>query len=566
MLKSKSIRAIICVFMAVLIVVLSLFTTVGVSSEDVIEENAVDKGLVLESQRPTGAMPDTRIAIPDSESTFLTYDMRSLPNAVDLSQSESFPPIGDQGSISSCVAWACAYYQFGYQVAAMNSWNVTNDTSKQFSPKWIYNMVNRGKDEGCSAEYVYWVLQTHGDVRFSECVPTGADTPSEYKSWYLDEDALEQALRYRVVSNEHLEFASTLIDTPVTSYNSNCLTNMKTLINNGHVLTINTEFRAWDYKQLTSQTKSELNGQYVCIKVEDKNNTDSSHQMAVVGYDDTVSYDLNGNGTIQNFEKGAFKIANSHGTGYKNDGFVWLMYDALNPVSNASSQNSENRLGAFINNAYDVIAVAEFSLDLVAKVTIGQRFRCCSKVDLGVSTIEGNVPANNVPTIVDHTQPYMMLNFLNYSGTGTDYEEATFVLDYGSLFNYCRERMKYYVSISDALLQNNSTTIKKIELVDSTGKIISVSNDTIELYDETRTFAYQIGLVGDVNNDGVVSTADATLIRKYCSDLAQLSDEDLVFADVNGDGNVTLNDATTIQKYIADLITEFENGKVSVFN
>ena len=35
---------------------------------------------------------------------------------------------------------------------------------------------------------------------------------------------------------------------------------------------------------------------------------------------------------------------------------------------------------------------------------------------------------------------------------------------------------------------------------------------------------------------------------------------------VNGDGNVVLNDATAVQKYVADLITEFENGKVSVFN
>ena len=52
---------------------------------------------------------------------------------------------------------------------------------------------------------------------------------------------------------------------------------------------------------------------------------------------------LNEDGIIQNYEKGAFKIVNSWGERYGNDGYMWVMYDALNRVSNATNQNVPNR-------------------------------------------------------------------------------------------------------------------------------------------------------------------------------------------------------------------------------
>ena len=66
----------------------------------------------------------------------------------------------------------------------------------------------------------------------------------------------------------------------------------------------------------------------------------------------TLYYDLNKNGKIESFEYGAFLVANSWGNNRDNDGFIWVMYDALNQVSNAANCNMEGREPAFENYNY----------------------------------------------------------------------------------------------------------------------------------------------------------------------------------------------------------------------
>ncbi len=65
-------------------------------------------------------------------------------------------------------------------------------------------------------------------------------------------------------------------------------------------------------------------------------------------------------------------------------------------------------------------------------------------------------------------------------------------------------------------------------------------------------------LYGDVNNDGIISVVDATLIQRYNADLITLTDEQLKCADVNFDGKVDILDSTLICKYVAELIDSFE--------
>ncbi len=65
-------------------------------------------------------------------------------------------------------------------------------------------------------------------------------------------------------------------------------------------------------------------------------------------------------------------------------------------------------------------------------------------------------------------------------------------------------------------------------------------------------------LYGDVNNDGVVSVLDATLIQRYNAKLVTLSDEQFKSADVNFDGKVDILDSTLIRKYVAQIIDSFQ--------
>ncbi|MDO5124121.1 MAG: S8 family serine peptidase [Eubacteriales bacterium] len=72
--------------------------------------------------------------------------------------------------------------------------------------------------------------------------------------------------------------------------------------------------------------------------------------------------------------------------------------------------------------------------------------------------------------------------------------------------------------------------------------------DVITMYAYWEPTAAELG---DVNMNGNVSIADATLIQKYVSALATLTADQLVIADVNYSGTVTTKDATAIQKYVA---------------
>ena len=68
--------------------------------------------------------------------------------------------------------------------------------------------------------------------------------------------------------------------------------------------------------------------------------------MTLVGYNDNLWIDVNGNNTVDTGEMGAFKIANSWGEGYGNDGFMWIAYDALN-LATAVSDGPTTRTRIF---------------------------------------------------------------------------------------------------------------------------------------------------------------------------------------------------------------------------
>ena len=55
---------------------------------------------------------------------------------------------------------------------------------------------------------------------------------------------------------------------------------------------------------------------------------------------------------------------------------------------------------------------------------------------------------------------------------------------------------------------------------------------------------------GDVNNDGIISVVDSTLVQKFIVHNESLTTEQQIIADVNGDNVVSVVDATAIQKYV----------------
>ncbi len=69
----------------------------------------------------------------------------ALPSSVDLSK--DFPLPGDQGSQSSCVGWALGYAIRTYQERVELGWSL-EPLEHRFSPSYIYNQINGGRDNG----------------------------------------------------------------------------------------------------------------------------------------------------------------------------------------------------------------------------------------------------------------------------------------------------------------------------------------------------------------------------------------------------------------------------------
>lgn len=552
----KEVKKIIS-FMLIVSIMTTIFTTGIVNSAAIADPFGLD--------RATGNVLTDDVPVPD-RNEFPAASGSRLPSSVDLSESDSFPCVGDQGQVGSCTAWATTYYQFGYQIASMNSWNAKYDTTKQFSPKWTYNYINGGKNNGSDFFRAYDILKSQGAARYSEFAPTGVNNEKEYREWCLDKNIMKEALSYRITDYKYVSYAAYPGKiTPITSPNSGCLSVMKSLLNSGNVLTFSTDIGQWDYQQLSNQYNSEFNNQYVCIKRFNSGDLTKLHAMAIVGYDDNITYDLDGDGIIQDYEKGAFKIVNSHGKDYGNDGFIWVMYDALNKKSNAKTQNVSGREPVLINYGYYFITVDSYPLDLIAEVTITHSNRNQFYIDLGAS-YEDNLAPKYISTLFSLGDG----GNLNFSGLSKTAMQATFVFDFGVLCNYNIIRKNYYLTIEDVfseLTDNNMPTIiDEIKLIDKTGKVVVDDIERKVIKDESVDYIYKLGMVGDVDNDGIASISDATQLQKYMAGIVDCSKDDIIVADVNNDGYADINDVTYIQKYIAGLINEFENGHFSLLS
>lgn len=73
---------------------------------------------------------------------------------IDLTETQYFPPIGNQAAEGSCVAWGVTYYARTFNEAIENNWDFTGesyetaDKSKLMSPEFTYQLINGGEDGG----------------------------------------------------------------------------------------------------------------------------------------------------------------------------------------------------------------------------------------------------------------------------------------------------------------------------------------------------------------------------------------------------------------------------------
>ena len=296
-----------------------------------------------------------------------------LPQKADLTH--YMPPIGDQGNYGTCVAWATGYYYRTYLRA--KAFNLTknsglSNSENQFSPKdlfWAIDKIYKGSDcDGTNFEPAFNVLQNRG-VATMNVVPYQnlgdcSQTPDEL--WTRDANKYKIA-RWRLIDQS--------------KFNQTCI---KSYLNQGIPVAfcakVGYEFQLFKGTRFTSQNLSSGYG---------------LHAMVICGYDD---------------DKEAFRVINSWGDSWGDDGYVWVDYNlffenfAINGFVAYSDDNN--------NNPYDDDSPSNYDLE----PTFIDFLDCSGKSDPTWRTIRydvKNVGTQTIPSSKNWTIALLYYNAYN---------------------------------------------------------------------------------------------------------------------------------------------------------
>ena len=214
-----------------------------------------------------------------------------LRESVDLSG--NFPPILSQGGQGSCTAWASGYYYKSYQEWQEHQWDLT-DPNHQFSPAFVYNQINAGVDGGSNISDAFKVFASLGCATLQD-MPYNDDICTLYP----DESDFRHSMYYRTEETFALDL-------------HNDLQSVKNTLFNGEPVVISISIYQSFYDIGSHDYVYGLNSMY--------GNMVGGHAICACGFDDAKPTP---DGT------GAMKFANSWGSGWGDDGYFWISYEAL---------------------------------------------------------------------------------------------------------------------------------------------------------------------------------------------------------------------------------------------
>jgi hypothetical protein len=366
--------------------------------------------------------------LPSSATPFMTPF--SSGSHIDLSQDPAFPPIRHQGSFNSCVAFAACYYQLGFEVAKDRGWDASQ-TQYQLSPKFVYNLINAGGNNYTSLPTAIGVMQLYGAPRFS-VYPYDHDC----YNWPSTADIWRDAMNYRIGSSG---IAHTIED-------------MKAALDAGHPISFGTYIYSMAATTTRNNPSSALDDPYVGqYAVKAMTGSSGGHAMTIVGYNDDIWIDVNGNGTLDSGELGAFKIANSWGTGYGTNGFAWFAYNTVRDTSEVAGSPSPHYIAIPYGFWFSVRPMYEPKM--VAELHISHPQRNQITFFLGRSSDAETVPSiwRTMNSMVGGTRPF----------------NGTVALDVDTLRTEDPSDHMWYVGVQDAGADGKVSMIDNAYIVDT---------------------------------------------------------------------------------------------------
>ncbi|MBQ3545356.1 MAG: starch-binding protein [Lachnospiraceae bacterium] len=316
--------------------------------ENLIENEDVTKGMIdtktydylalnkaMEKEEPKNL--EESIVVSDfmkclNSSDAVSEDVQGeYPASIDLSTSEYFPSVGNQGTTGSCWYYGNIYASLTF--ALNKDRGIPTTKSNTLNPIFGFNYAQKTS------------VTQHTMVKQLGYVQAGVlpiDTTNTANLFPIKE-VWENALHNRALGLVEIKVFGTE-DSVVTGPKDTSLNAIKKTLNDGGLAACSTLAYNWNKTVVAS---GEHKGE-IAVDRCDLNKL-GGHIVAIVGYDDNIWIDINYDGKVQTAEMGAFKIVNSWGDKWANNGFIWIAYDALNAKSQVLTTAEETR----INNDID---------------------------------------------------------------------------------------------------------------------------------------------------------------------------------------------------------------------
>ncbi len=293
--------------------------------------------------------------------------------SVDLSTSEYFPAIGNQGSLGSCGAWAETYYALGYLVAKAHNWTEASlgYDRELLSPLWTYDLQNGGADLGSP-------LGGNAQVARGIGVATMATMPYQTSATvWGGEEAWREAAAYQAEAYHMLSYDAA---TEVSA--------IKALLSSEVPVVFS--LYASDFAYHYADGKGNKNN---IISSAEYSGLEPDHAQTIVGYYDNMS---------DGGEQGVFKVANSWGSGWGDGGYYYITYAAF-----LKTMANDGEAGYLTLEEDETSALAVWHFDLAPGKDAGIAVSA-------VSTVSGKTLGTVEPYIHAYTAGYATIYPMTY--------------------------------------------------------------------------------------------------------------------------------------------------------
>jgi len=356
------------------------------------------------AQRAFDSLVASRIPVLTFSSDALS---QTLPDSLDNSHYMWFPGILNQEGFFTCQQYCGSAYTFAYEMNRLRNVDGKIPENK-YPPHYMWHFFNQGERYlGVNFLHTFHAMMEQGHMTNADY---GADTSQQVKGWIAGYDKYYRAMQNRIRNVYAIPINSAGGIQAVKQYLFDHLDGSST----GGVACFTASSPGGAAFFLPENTPEA--GKYVMTSWQPY----PTHGMTIVGYHDSIRYDLNQDGQYTNdidingdgivdardWEIGGFRLANSYGTWWADQGYFYVLYHAM------ASAFEEG--GVWNNCVYIVEPDPDYSPLLTVKIDMEHNLRDQLNIMAGVSLdLQANFPDHLVNPVIFTNQggPYYMQGF-----------------------------------------------------------------------------------------------------------------------------------------------------------